>query len=173
MSNHITPSDVAGQRQYDPNTSGQLRRYETKIQKDVEQSNALYFLQNVLGPMYRCNLELKSLSLYEAIDYSVHEHNGRFTESQVKAFIECKSHNLQYNPNKNYILNYKNWKVMCEVFRYAPVYLLAGFSGQLYYWQFDPNVSHTMHAGGRKDRKDPNDIVLKINFSNKVFTPVW
>lgn len=164
----ITPADVAPSVSYEPNQNGVLRPYETSMQKDVEYSNVQDFMCWMYGP----NIHIKALSKFESIDYSIHPMRGKYPDSQLIALVEAKSHSKNYNPSHNYILNLKNWKAMLDAYLYCPVYLLAGFDGVLYWWQFDPRVPHSLHAGGRKDRNDPNDIVLKINFSCSVFQPV-
>lgn len=163
-----TPASVAPNVQYTPVANGQRRIYETKAQKDAEYANALQFVA-ALGP----NLALKRISAFEQIDYTIHR-EGSYVESQVLAGLECKSHNNIYSDFNKYILDLKNYEKFKTFHEYGlPCYLLVGFNDGLYYWRFDPDMPVSIHAGGRTDRNDPNDTLLKVNFPITGLAPLW
>jgi len=164
-----SPASVSPNLQYAPNTDKRFRRYETKAQKDAEYANVLSFI-DYLNSKYNTSYRVKALATIEKIDYSVHIDNN----SKVEFLIECKSHSDSFNPYRNYILDLKNYERMEQLYsshRMMTV-LLVAYTDGLYYWKFDPTLHVEIHAGGRKDRKDPNDILLKVNFSCQEFTKV-
>lgn len=159
---------MAPKAQYAPIANGQRRIYETKAQKDAEQANALQFVA-ALGQ----NLVLKHISAFEKIDYTIHRAQA-YVDSHVIAGLECKSHNNIFSDFNKYILDLKNYEKFKTFHEYdVPCYLLVGFKDGLYYWRFDPDMPVTLHAGGRTDRNDPNDTVLKVNFPITALSPLW
>lgn len=168
-----TPATVAPNIQYQPIKRNEFRRYETKQQKDAEYNNALLFVEflcYITGYKYK----LCTLGTSMSIDYALQLDAGGTQGSKVQAVIECKSHNSVMNPSYNYILDEKNYERLKHIHQQygVPAYLVVCYTDGMYYWQFDPNQHIELHAGGRKDRGDANDIILKVNFPCSLLTKV-
>jgi len=166
-----TPANVAPSKQYDHIKNGQRRLYETPKQKDAELAMVNEFAYH-LGMRDRTVYSPKTISAFEKIDYTLHYADYKavgVSPSRVVAAVECKSHSHNYGTYKNYMLDHKNWTKLMSVGQLVPAYLLVGYNDGLYYLDpasLDLNFynSLTLHAGGRTDRNDPNDILLKVNF---------
>lgn len=175
----LTPASVAPTRSYEPVANGHRRLYETPAQKDAEFAMVSQFAYE-LSVVSGYGLVPKAISAFEKIDYTLHAADSKmFNEppSKVYAAVECKSHNHAYGTYSNYILDHKNWSKLQMMANYVPTYLLVGYTNGLYYLPIsqlglDFHNQISLHAGGRTDRNDPNDIILKINFPITYLHPI-
>lgn len=166
-----TPALVAPDREYSAVKNGQRRLYETPAQKDAEFAMVSQFAYQ-LSVVRGYGLAPKTISAFEKIDYTLHAADPKIFNappSKVYAAVECKSHSHAYGTYNNYILDHKNWDKLQKIASFVPTFLLVGYTDGLYYLQIgslDLNFYNqlSLHAGGRTDRNDPNDIILKVNF---------
>jgi len=177
----LSPAAVAPNRSYEPVKRGQRRIYETPAQKDAEYAMVSEFAY-ALSLKRGYGLVPKALSGFESMDYTLHAMDPKiFNEppSRVHAAVECKSHNHPYGTYSQYILDMKNWQKMKNMAQWTHVYLLVAYTNGYYYLDFSADAGSidfqnqiSLHAGGRTDRNDPNDIVLKVNFPVTYIKPL-